>query len=81
VRRKRSISTVSLADDLRQSASADAARELHLPKAVLCVDEPEREGAVRLRRREDMRDAVFVPHYFDVVLQAREIDRAGGLRQ
>jgi hypothetical protein len=45
------------------------------------VDEPEREGAVRLRRREDMRDAVFVPHYFDVVLQAREIDRAGGLRQ
>ena len=58
----------AVAEDLRQAALAGAARQLHLPQAVLRVQEPQRAEEVVGGSGKDVRHALAIAH---------DLDRAG----
>ena len=68
-------------EDLGQAPGPDAAVDLHLPKAVLGVDEAQGEGGVFRGRGINMRNAILVAHYIDRAFKPRNLDRSVELRQ
>ena len=65
-----------LAEDLGQAAGGEAARQLHLPQAVLRVAEPLAEEGVERLASADVRNAPAIAHDLDRGAQALEPDLA-----
>ena len=70
-----------VAKELGEAAAREAAREVHLEVAILCVREPQREGRIGTRGREYRRYAERVALDRDVVAQPRYDDALVEIRK
>jgi hypothetical protein len=69
------------AEDFRQPPKTHAALEFHLPQAILRVRVAETVKRITFRRREDVRDGIFVAHDVHGRGNTRDSDRALQHRQ